>query len=171
MLTNLLSSPRFARMVEQEAVDGAAAYTPADFLATVRKGLWKELDAPQVKIDAYRRNLQHAYLDLANNKINGAAPVIPAGLPAELLAMLPAAASADEKSLYRAELRSLNASIAAALAKTTDRQSKAHLEGARDQIARILDPKFAQPTSAATSVIRLGIDDPEICWPDYIIRP
>jgi hypothetical protein len=171
VLNNLLSSARFARMIEQEAVDGAAAYTPADFLATVRKGIWKELDAPQVKVDAYRRNLQHAYLDLANNKINGAAPVIPAGIPAEMLALLPAAASADEKSLYRAELRSLNAGIAAALAKTADRESKAHLEGARDQIARILDPKFAQPASASGTVIRLGIDEPQTCWPDYIIRP
>jgi len=171
VLNNLLSSARFARMVEQEAVDGAAAYTPADFLATVRKGLWKELDAPQVKVDAYRRNLQHAYLDLANTKINSAAPSLPAGLPAELLAMLPAAASADEKSLYRAELRSLNAGIAAALAKTADRESKAHLEAARDQIAKILDPKFAQPASASGAVIRLGIDDPQTCWPDYIILP
>jgi hypothetical protein len=171
VLTNLLSSSRLARMVEQEAVDGSAAYTPADFLATVRKGLWKELDAPQVKVDAYRRNLQHAYLDLVNNKINGAAPSIPAGIPAEMLALLPAAASADEKSLYRAELRSLNASIAAALAKTTDRQSKAHLEGARDQIAKILDPKFAQPASASSTVFRLGIDELQTCWPDYIIRP
>ena len=137
----------------------------------MRKGLWKELDAPQVKVDAYRRNLQHAYLDMVNNKINGASPALPAGLPAELLAMLPAAASADEKSLYRAELRSLNASIAAALGKTADRTSKAHLEGARDQIAKILDPKFAQPASASSNVIRLGFDDPESCWPDYIIRP
>ena len=171
VLNNLLSSARFARLVEQEAIDGSAAYTPADFLATVRKGIWKELDAPQVKVDAYRRNLQHAYLDLANTKINGAAPSLPAGLPAEMLAMLPAAASADEKPLYRAELRSLNASIAAALAKTADRESKAHLEGARDQIAKILDPKFAQPGSASSNVIRLGIDEPQTCWPDYIIRP
>jgi len=45
------------------------------------------------------------------------------------------------------------------------------LEGARDQIARILDPKFAQAASASGAVIRLGIDDPQTCWPDYIIRP
>ena len=85
--------------------------------------------------------------------------------------MLPAAASADEKSLYRAELRSLNASIAAALAKAADRESKAHLEGARDQIARILDPKFAQAAGSTGVSIRIGIDDPETCWPDYIILP
>jgi hypothetical protein len=172
VLTNLLSSSRFARMVEQEAVDGSFAYTPADFLATVRKGIWKELDAPQVKVDAYRRNLQHAYLDLANNKVNGATQSIPAGMPAELVAMLGGGSSADEKPLYRAELRSLNASVAAALAKTTDRESKAHLEGVRDQIARILDPKFAQAAGSSASVtIRVGIDEPQTCWPDYIILP
>jgi hypothetical protein len=124
-----------------------------------------------VKVDAYRRNLQRAYLDLVNNKINAAAPSIPAGIPAEMLALLPAAASGDEKSLYRAELRSLNAAVAAALAKTADRTSRAHLEGARDQIARILDPKFAQPASPSANVLRLGIDELENCWPDYIIRP
>ena len=34
-----------ARLVEQEALDGAAAYRPTDFLADVRKGIWRELDA------------------------------------------------------------------------------------------------------------------------------
>jgi hypothetical protein len=57
VLTNLLSSPRFVRLVEQEAIDGISVYTPSEFLADVRKGVWKELDAPQVKIDAYCRNL------------------------------------------------------------------------------------------------------------------
>jgi hypothetical protein len=80
VLTNLLSSPRFVRLVEQEAIDGISVYTPSEFLADVRKGVWKELDAPQVKIDAYRRNLQRAYLDLVNGKLNGAAPGIPANL-------------------------------------------------------------------------------------------
>ncbi|MGA2271158.1 MAG: zinc-dependent metalloprotease [Bryobacteraceae bacterium] len=182
VLNNLLSSARFARLVEQEAIDGSAAYAPADFLATVRKGVWKELDAPQVKVDAYRRNLQHAYLDLVNSKINGAAPSIPAGMPAEIVVLLSGATSADEKSLYRAELRSLTASVSSALAKATDRESRAHLEGVRDQIARILDPRFAPPAGSAGGVtIRIGIgeldlfsaspDQIETCWPDYIIRP
>ena len=71
VMTNLLGSPRFARLVEQEAIDGSAAYAPTEFLATVRKGVWKELDAPQVKVDAYRRALQHTYLDLVNTKVKG----------------------------------------------------------------------------------------------------
>ena len=36
-----------------------------------------------------------------------------------------------------------------ALAKTTDHETRAHLEASKDEIAKILDPKFAPPTPAA----------------------
>jgi Met-zincin/Domain of unknown function (DUF5117)/Domain of unknown function (DUF5118) len=171
VLNNLLSSPRFARLVEQQAVDGPSAYAPADFLASARRAVWREVDADQVRVDAYRRNLQRAWLDLANTKVN-TNTVIPAGLPAELAGL--AGGSGDEKPFYRAELRTLNAQIAAALARTADRETRAHLEAARDQIARILDPRFNQGGNAGAPVIRLGFDgieNPDICWPDYVILP
>ncbi len=166
VLTNLLSSSRFARLVEQEAIDGSSSYGPAEFLADVRKGIWKELDAPQVKIDAYRRDLQHAYLDLINTKLNAAQPAGFGGFGFS-------ATSPDEKPLYRAELKSLNATIGAALAKTQDRETKAHLEAARDQIAKILDPRFAPPANQNGNAFRMFSDqfDPNDCWPDYAIRP
>ena len=41
VLTTLLNSARFARLLEQETLDGNLAYSPVEFLATVRKGLWK----------------------------------------------------------------------------------------------------------------------------------
>lgn len=181
VLTNLLSSSRFARLVEQEAIDGAAAYRPSEFLSDVRRGIWSELAAAQVKIDAYRRNLQRAYLELANAKLNQPAAPVPAGLPSNFPAAM-FASSGDEKPLYRAELRALSTSIAAALPKTTDRATRAHLEGSRDEIARILDPKFAPPAQAASPAAgRRGADEPDpfltpadqlgTCWPDYIIRP
>jgi hypothetical protein len=181
VMANLLGSGRFARLVEQEAMDAAHSYAPTDFLATVRKGVWKELDAPQVKVDAYRRNLQHAYLDLVNTRLNSAGASVPAGIPAELVAQLGGGSSADEKPMYRADLLTLNANIAAALARTTDRETRAHLDAAHDRIAKILDPKFA-PAAASSSgtVIRVGIDDVDplsavpgsatTCWPDYSIR-
>jgi hypothetical protein len=172
VLSNLLNSGRFARLVEQKAVDGPTAYAPAEFLADVRKGVWKELDGSSVRIDAYRRNLQRAYLDLANAKVNSTATV-PVGLPPEFAGQF--ATSGDEKGLYRAELRSLHSSIASALMKASDRDTKAHLEAARDQIARILDPKFAAVGGAgAGAIIRLGlegVDQLDSCWPDYVIRP
>jgi hypothetical protein len=177
VLNNLLNSPRFNRLVEQEALDGKPAYSAVEFLADVRSGVWKELADPQVRIDAYRRNLQRAFLDLVNTKVNGNAPNLPANLPPELAAQL--AVSGDEKPLYRSELRSLNASIASAIGKAGDRETSAHLEAARDQIAKILDPKFAQPGgNAAGAAIRIGFDPlwgvpgpSDLCWPDYFIRP
>ncbi|MGO9258444.1 MAG: zinc-dependent metalloprotease [Bryobacteraceae bacterium] len=154
VMNNLLSSPRFSRLIEQEAIDGTAAYAPTEFLATVRKGVWRELDAPQVKVDAYRRALQHTYLDLVNTKVNPPA--------AALVAVLPGApapggrggrggpsASLDEKPMYRAELRALAVSVNAAIGKATDHETKAHLEGVRDEIAKILDPKFLPPAPTA----------------------
>jgi hypothetical protein len=154
VLNNLLNSARFARLIEQEALDGSAAYSPVEFLATVRKGIWKELDGPAVKIDAYRRSLQRSYLTTIDGKLNPppavtATPVFPpsdGGPP-----MLRVTGSGDEKPLYRAELRALSAAITAALAKTTDHETKAHLEASKDEIAKILDPKFLPPAPAAAT--------------------
>ena len=113
-------------------------------------------------IDAYRRQLQHNYLDLVNAKLNGPAVNLPVNLPSGFPTAL-FATSADEKPLYRSELRALTSSIGAALAKATDRTTRAHLEGARDQIAKILDPKFAAPSGSATSDLRIFADQ----WPDF----
>jgi len=169
VLANLLASGRFARLVEQEAIDGTAAYGPTEFLTDVRKGIWGELDAPRVRIDAYRRNLQRSYLDVANTKLNGPQ------------AAGPFAVSGDERSFYRAELRTLSSAIATSLAKTADPETRAHLENSRDQIARILDPRFAPPGGNVNGVLRaIGEqsnpfltppDQLETCWPDYVIRP
>ncbi len=153
VLNQLLNDQRFARLIEQQTIDGTAAYTAAELLATVRKGVWKELDGSTVKIDAYRRNLQNAYLELVNTKLNGAtaAPAAAAGGGGRGGRGGAAAKSDDEKPFYRAELRALNASLTAAAAKATDHDTKAHLEGAKDQIAKILDPKFLPPAPAAAA--------------------
>ena len=172
VLTNLLSSPRFARLVEEEAIDGSAAYSPEDFLSASRRAVWTELTSDHVTVDAYRRNLQRAWLDLANTKVNTNPAPLPANAPPELAGVL--GNSGDEKPFYRAELRTLSAQVSAAIDKAADRETRAHLEGTRDQIARILDPKFNQGGNAAAPVIRVGLDaneQPEICWPDYVILP
>jgi hypothetical protein len=156
VLTSLLNSARFGRLIEQETLDGTRAYSPVEFLSAVRKGVWKELDLPAVKIDAYRRGLQRSYLTLVNAKINPPAAAVVAAAPAGEepgRGGRGGGAPGDEKGMYRAELRTLAASIAAALAKTTDHETKAHLEASRDEIAKILDPKFlpAAPAAAAAA--------------------
>lgn len=175
VLNNLLSSARFARLVEQQQLDGPAAYAPADFLADVRGSVWSELAAPKVSIDAYRRNLQRSYLDIANTKLNAPPATPPQGIPAGLGALF--VSSGDERAFYRAELRALNASINAALARSADKNTRVHLEGVRDQIGRILNPETGGARTAATAIneeaMRL-LDlylNPTSCWPDYTIRP
>jgi hypothetical protein len=156
VLTSLLNSARFGRLIEQETLDGPRAYSPVEFLATVRKGVWKELDSPLVKIDAYRRGLQRSYLTLVNGKLN---PVAAAEAPAAAgRGGRGGGTPGDEKPMYRAELRALKGAITAALAKATDPETKAHLEASRDEIDKILDPKFlpAAPAAAAPAGGRGG---------------
>jgi hypothetical protein len=181
VLSNLLSSSRFARLVEQEALDGSSAYTPSEFLASVRRDVWRELESRQVSIDAFRRQLQRAYLELANTKVNSSAITIPVGLPVGFpFAFF--ASSGDERPFYREELRSLSASIVAALGRTADRETRAHLSAARDQIDRILDPRFAPASGGGLGELRIFAADGsrwsgqygeelENCWPDYQIQP
>jgi hypothetical protein len=156
VLNNLLDSGRFARMVEQEAMDSRTAWSPADFVTAVRSGLWSELNRPQVRIDAYRRNLQHAWLDAAIGRANGA--------------------TNDERSLYRAEIKALDTAIAAALSKSQNKETRAHLDAARAQIAKALDVTFTitrVDTNPGKSPVALAspngfnID----CFPPYSVGP
>ena len=142
VLNSLLNNARFDRLVEQEAIDGAAAYRPADFMADLRSGIWSELEGGPVRIDVYRRNLQNSYIDLLSNKLN----VRPA-------------VTDDYRALIKAELRDLSAAIGAAMPRAADRQTRAHLADARDQIAKALDPKFAAPAPPATPFTPFGFDD------------
>jgi hypothetical protein len=92
----------------------------------------------------------------------------------------------DYRALIKAELRDLSTALAAAMPRATDRQTRAHLADARDQIAKALDPKFAAPAPAApqnpfgfddefnlnvgSSSTALEDFDFRDCWPDYAIR-
>jgi hypothetical protein len=165
VLNSLLSNLRFSRLVEQEAIDGIAAYRPADFLVDVRRGIWREIEGPgTVRIDPYRRNLQRGYLDLLSAKLNGRTPV-----------------SDDYRALIRAELRDLNTELGVASPRAMDRETRAHLADARDQIAKALDPRFAPAAPAVTLGFPFGFDEEPNstsfdsfsfadCWPDYSVR-
>jgi len=173
VLNNLLSSSRFARLVEQSALDGNAAYDPAEFLADVRNGVFSELNSPTPVVDAYRRNLHRAYLDIANNKLNAPAATLPQGLPASFAAMF--ITSGDERAFYRAELREISAAAEAAMGRATDRATKIHLQAVQDQIGKILDPNAASSSNAAANRFALEFMElylnPTSCWPDYVIEP
>lgn len=60
-LSGLLRSDRLARLVEQEAFNGAEAYVLTDMLEDLRTGLWAELGEGE-SIDGFRRNLQRSHV-------------------------------------------------------------------------------------------------------------
>jgi hypothetical protein len=161
VLNALLSSARVLRLVEQEAIDGTAAYAPLDFLAEVRTGIWSELyGTAATPIDAYRRNLQRAYVETLSSRVNGAQ-----------------AQSDDARAFFRGELRTLDRDLETALGRQTDRATQLHIHDVRTQIARALDPTV-QGTSGPRATTELdggGIFDvtsaTDVCWPDYAVVP
>jgi hypothetical protein len=141
-LASVVSNDRLARMVELEAMAKAKSevYPVADMLTDLRRGLWKEIETG-APIDAFRRRLQRVYLEAMASKINppaaSAAPQAPGGARGAAAPV----STADFRPILKSEMRALDADLVAAIAKTSDRMSKAHLEDARDQIATMLDPK------------------------------
>jgi hypothetical protein len=140
ILNFLLNDRRLERVVEYAAMDNS--YPLGEMVEDVSSGIWEELKAPQVKIDAFRRELQRSYIATAGQKVNppqpeagggggrGGGGAAPTG---------PARATSDVQAIFRADLRSLDREIQTALAKTTDRDTRAHLEDARERIRRVLD--------------------------------
>ena len=78
----------------------------------------------------------------------------------------------DQRPMFRGELKTIAADAATALARTTDRDSRLHLEDVRDQIAKILDPKFqlVNPTPAQAIPLPLSDNGDIFCWTDYAIE-
>lgn len=157
VLNRLMQDARLERLVELRAEDGANAYAPIQFLSDVRGGIWSELGAPAVTIDAYRRNLQDSYIALLGGKLAEATP-----------------AMREPQALVRANLVSLEAEIRRALPKAQDAATHAHLEASLDSIGKALDPRFAPPAAAAGGRAgRSGLSifdapaDTLDCWPDY----
>ncbi|MGE3579365.1 MAG: zinc-dependent metalloprotease [Vicinamibacterales bacterium] len=165
VLQSLLSTPRLVRLSEQAALDGPTAWAPTAFLADLRKGLWSEAYGTAApKVDAFRRNLQRAHLEILAERVSGRA-----------------AAADDVRAFFRGELKTLDRDLRLARARTVDPETVFHLEDARAQIAKALDPSAGAPAapaapraatgaSADATIEDAGDEAPLFCWPDYAIR-
>ena len=65
-LKSLLDEDRLNRMIENEEVNGNEAYTAINLMQELRKGIFSELYSRK-NVDAYRRNLQRSYVDIASD--------------------------------------------------------------------------------------------------------
>jgi hypothetical protein len=68
----------------------------------------------------------------------------PPGLPPGFIIPPPPPLPGEARAIIRAELTDLDASIARALPKATDRETRAHLQDSRYQISKILFPEKKQ---------------------------
>jgi hypothetical protein len=138
IIGQLLQAARLDRMAEQAALDGAAAYSPLQFLTDLRAGVWSELAKPGTPINVYRRNLHRAYLDQMDARINGAG------------------GSSEVRALVRGEVKALDRQLAAALPAATDELTRRHIIDCRDEIATMLDPLVPRPAAGAAGGGRGG---------------
>jgi hypothetical protein len=184
VMNSLLQTARLERLIEQAALDGDAAYSPTQFLADVRQGIWAELGTSGQGVSAinvYRRNVQRVYLDTIDNRLNGGATE-PGG---------------EVRALLRGELRTLDRQLEQALAPAAaaDTATERHLRDAREQIAMMLDPRAMRTRPAAPAAAGRGgrggqagmamelvsgsrydydndpfLLPPTSCWPDLVIK-
>ena len=140
VLNTLLNDQRLDRLLELQATYPAEAYPLPTFLDDVRHGIWSELSAAHPTIDIYRRTLQNNYLTLIDRKLNP--PPAPAAAAGAAGRGGRAAPLSDEaKYELRGELTALQSDIRSAVSKTTDRETRWHLQGADNRISDILNPK------------------------------
>jgi hypothetical protein len=147
-LAGVLQDARLARMIEIEAMQGRSAdvYSLPELLTDVRHGIWGELGAGSVRIDPFRRALQHSYLDDIRAKLNPPAPAAGAATPGGGRGGRGGGAGPagnDVKSLLRMELKTLDGEVVSAEKKATDVESRAHLADVHHEIGDILNPKGA----------------------------
>ena len=143
VLNSLLNNARMTRLVEFGAMSNGkgSTYTLSEMLTDLRHGIWSEVAAPSVRIDAFRRNLQYAYLAQLASKINPPA-VVQSGPPLPAAFAFFQAPPPDEaRALMRTELMDLDAQLRSALPRATDTETRAHITEARHRIDITLHPE------------------------------
>jgi len=138
ILESLLDQDRLGRLLQHNV------YTPEAFFPDLRHGVWSEIYAGK-SIDSHRAALQRAYLELLAERFFY---------------------STSLRASVGGELSILDREITKALANTQlDLRTRFHLEDARRQISRALDPKFAPlaPSPRKTPSFPLRFDSET--WP------
>jgi hypothetical protein len=145
LLSGLLENDRLARLADYEALARGRAstdvYSVPELLSDIRQGIWKELSAPTVTIDPFRRALQRSWLSQADAKINPVpAIVFSTGRSGPSRVASGSGPNTDIRGLMRGELNDLDSLLRAAVDRAGNRETRLHLLDARAEIKRILDP-------------------------------
>ncbi|NCP21418.1 MAG: DUF5117 domain-containing protein, partial [Zetaproteobacteria bacterium] len=139
-LNTLLDISRMGRLIENESINGAEAYTLLNMMDDLRLGIWSELASGKT-IDIYRRNLQRAYIDRMRYlmTVDQQPKIMSFGRYTKGTKVT--INQSDIRAAVRGELSTLKQAIKNALAKTPNRNTLYHLQDAIKRIDAILDPK------------------------------
>ncbi len=140
LLNILLNNDRMARIINTTALN-ADSYTLSQMLTELQSGIWSELKSQGINIDIYRRNLQSAYLDAIDGKLNPKPFTPPANLPPGFRLPPPTPLPGEARALLRAGLTDLDLMIKKNISRSANRETKAHLQDSRDRIQKILFPE------------------------------
>jgi hypothetical protein len=130
ILDELLDPGRINRLIEEETSEGAQAYTANDMLRDLQKGVFTEL-ATARPIDAYRRNLQKAYVNRIIDLMDGKGKVY-------------VSAGNDALSILKSHAKELAAAIHVAAARYPNSVTRSHLEDIDERLMRSLKPSLAE---------------------------
>ncbi|KQB98735.1 zinc-dependent metalloprotease [Pedobacter sp. Hv1] len=132
-ISNILSSSRLLRLLDNETKNGATAYTMPELFTDLRGTIFAAS-----RPDAFKRNLQRGYIDRLGSLMVDAP--LPMGLPPGFSFTPVNVGVTDIRPLVRVELKTLLAT-AKARAVAGDAATKAHYDDLAVRINDILDPK------------------------------
>ncbi|MFY0591650.1 MAG: zinc-dependent metalloprotease [Roseivirga sp.] len=138
-LNSMLEWRKLGKLIENEALNGNDAYKMTELFTDVRNSIWSELRRGNT-IDNYRRSLQRAHIERLELLMTGEMPPVPAQFR-QFFGPGVDASQSDIRPVVRAELKTLQSRVRAAIPRTSDRMSKLHLQDALERINNILDPK------------------------------
>jgi len=138
-LDNILDFGRMARMIENETLNGRAAYNLVDMMRDLRRGVWSEVYNGR-SIDTYRRNLQRAYIDRMEYLMTKEQSAIPPQFRRWITRTNVNVKESDIRPVVRAELKTLQRSVRSSAANSSG-MKRIHLQDIAERIENILNPK------------------------------
>jgi hypothetical protein len=136
VLAKMISPATIDKLINFEMYEPSKAYTAAEMLNDLKKGIWTEL-ATGGPIDVYRRNLQKLYVEKLTSLLNPA----PASSSSNQQAPAELSKLNDAPSIVKGHIRMLIAEIQKALPAVKDNSTRWHLQDTRDRLTESLDPK------------------------------
>ena len=137
-MQSLLSSSRIRRLMDDELLQGEKAYTVTELVADVQDGIFSEVKASSPRIDVLRRGLQRAYLDHLKSEL---VPSKDGGGGGSIFFGDGGGGSTDFRAVARVALQRLQGQVNAAVPRTKDAITIAHLQDCEREIEVMLTHK------------------------------